>query len=162
MKDYLLSRYMERDGCWIWTAAKNSRGYGHFTYARRTYYAHRVSYEVFKGAIPEGMFACHTCDTVDCINPDHLWVGTHAENMADMRRKGRSLAGDRSWSKRNRHRLSRGETHYAARLSDADVDRIRELRANGASRQEVAEMYGLHPVYVSKLTNGRARQRVAA
>lgn len=84
----------ETTDCWEWTACTNNIGYGMFrweTGKMRT--AHRVSYEMFKGIIPKGKIVCHTCDNPRCVNPDHLWVGTHQDNFDDMISKGRAKFG---------------------------------------------------------------------
>ena len=75
-------------GCWIWEATE-IRGYGAFAIKSRYYRAHRVSYELFVGDIPEGKFVLHKCDTPFCVNPDHLFLGTQADNIADRDNKGR-------------------------------------------------------------------------
>lgn len=82
-------------GCWIWTAADNGR-YGNFFWSpdERHVHAHQAAYRLFVGAIPDGQCVCHTCDTPLCVNPAHLWLGTHGENMADAKRKGRIAAGE--------------------------------------------------------------------
>ena len=77
------------DGCWVWTAATNSRGYGHATFDGARTYAHRIAYTLAYGPIPEGMFVCHRCDNPPCCNPAHLFVGTAADNAQDMAAKGR-------------------------------------------------------------------------
>jgi hypothetical protein len=79
-------------GCWLWTGVTVSTGYGRLSRGRRGSYvfAHRASYQMHKGEIPAGMFVCHKCDTPTCINPDHLFLGTCAENTLDMWRKGRA------------------------------------------------------------------------
>lgn len=83
-------------GCWLWNGHANTgSGYGLVTYGRRQVGAHRVSYLLSVGPIPRGMFVCHHCDVRLCIRPDHLFVGTQVDNMADCRRKGRAPIGER-------------------------------------------------------------------
>lgn len=80
-------------GCWLWIGGVDQRGYGHIKdiTTRRTVSAHRRSYLLFKGIVPPpGMFVLHRCDQPCCVNPDHLFLGTHQDNMADMAKKGRS------------------------------------------------------------------------
>lgn len=77
-------------GCWLWTAGVGIGGYGRlWCGAGLTRYAHRFSYELAFGPVPSGMFVCHRCDTPACVNPDHLFLGTHRDNMRDMQQKGR-------------------------------------------------------------------------
>lgn len=94
----LLKRFMNKvektDSCWIWKAARvMGQGYGMIKVGTKTYRAHRLSYELFKGEIPSGMYICHTCDNPPCVNPDHLFLGTASDNNRDKMEKGRFCNG---------------------------------------------------------------------
>jgi hypothetical protein len=116
--------------CWNWTAAKYMTGYGHFSYGGSGKPAHRVSYELHNGPIPVGFLVCHRCDNRACINPDHLFLGTPADNTADMMSK-----------KRNRH--PRGPDAGRAILTEADVLAIRS--DTKSTQKALGEQFGIGP-----------------
>lgn len=78
-------------GCWLWTARCFPFGYGQFKYKRKNITAHRMSWLLYKGKIPKGMCVLHKCDVPQCLNPDHLWLGTKADNNIDCTKKGRKF-----------------------------------------------------------------------
>jgi hypothetical protein len=130
--------YKFDNGCWIWTAAHDSHGYGlfrldgHGKQVRATHY----SWELHTGRpVPPGIFICHTCDHPACVNPEHLFLGTHSDNMKDMSEKGRA---------------AQGETHVRAKLTKANVTFIRESKLTNV---ELGKMFG-----VSHATVARARK----
>lgn len=83
------SKIEKTDTCWLWKAGQRGNGYGAIKVNGKTVLAHRFSYELHKGEIPNGLYVCHSCDVRSCVNPDHLWLGTQKDNMMDARVKGR-------------------------------------------------------------------------
>lgn len=135
-REYLLKRCEKQPsgGCWIWTGRLNTGGYGNAT--RRNVSAHRASYTVFVGPVPEGLCVLHKCDVRSCINPDHLFVGTHKDNTHDAMRKGRLKPPPI-------HLTSHpGESNPRAKLSRVAVDAIRRNEL-GLSQQKLAAKYGV-------------------
>lgn len=128
---------VDRNGCWIWQGRFDAYGYGSLMDERtRNIKAHRVSYQVNVGPIPERMEVMHKCDNPPCICPDHLVLGTHAENMADMMRKRRNALGERNGK---------------AILNCTIVREIREAYASGQSSQaELARKHGVDASTISR------------
>ncbi len=96
---------ISKSGCWIWTGtlmkARKVNGrtflpYGVFNHKAKTYRAHRMSWTVFKGEIPIGMLVCHKCDNPKCVNPNHLFIGSHQDNATDCAKKNRTRKGNNS------------------------------------------------------------------
>ena len=124
-------------GCWVWTGnLVGSLGYGGLRVGNKTPRAHRVSWELFRGPIPAGMHVLHKCDVPSCVNPDHLFLGTHLENMRDKERKGR---GNQPTGVRNAKttlspdaildiRLSTARPCYLARLYGVSWTTIQNIR----------------------------------
>ncbi len=81
------------ENCWLWTGCIGKWGYGNFRLINKTVLAHRLSWMLHNGEIPNEMFVCHSCDNPACVNPDHLWIGTHQDNIDDMMEKGRYVSG---------------------------------------------------------------------
>jgi hypothetical protein len=138
-------------GCWLWTRSCHPGGYGQVQirgYLNRPIGTHRAAWIATHGPIPAGAFVCHKCDNRLCVNPDHLFLGTHAENMADMAAKGRSLSALRF------ARNVRGERHPDAKLNEGTVREIRARHEAGETYAVLALAYG-----VSKPTVAHACQR---
>ena len=100
------------NGCWIWIAGKDKDGYGFFKLNGKTIRAHRFSYEIHYGKIPNGLNVLHHCDNPTCIRPHHLFLGTCQDNSNDMKIKNRQAKGSKHGSIKHPERLSRGDKHY--------------------------------------------------
>jgi hypothetical protein len=132
------------DGCWLWTAS-TIVGYGQFWPKSRTFvYAHRFAYELAYGPIPAGLQICHTCDNRRCVNPAHMFLGTHKDNAEDRERKGRS---------------PRGVARPNAKLNDATVRAIRAA-ANASSIAALARSYGVSECTISDVIKQRTWRHV--
>lgn len=137
------------DGCWEWTAGRSGTGYGALsirlpggTPGKLRWLQlkpHRVSWELHNGPIPDGLLVCHRCDNPPCVRPDHLFLGTHADNMRDMAMKKRA-GGFRP-----------GKAHPRAKMSDEIVRAVRYLVAFGHSHHTVAECFGVTRPAVSQV-----------
>lgn len=125
----LIKRFFKQvnktDYCWNWTSALNP--YGSFSIFHSKYLAHRISYLMHKGSIPDGLKVCHTCDNPKCVNPEHLWIGTQKENMQDCFAKGRM---------KNRYQRKGVEINFA-KLTEEQVIEIRHLHRQGVPRKEL-------------------------
>ena len=142
-------------GCWLWIGAVSSRGYGGFKVGRRDERAHRVSYQMHFGPIPDGLFVLHRCDTPLCVNPDHLFVGTHADNMRDMTQKGRAARGQANGAHLYPERMPRGEHHRNSKLTLDAVVAIRSAHAAGLSPRSLALRHGVSSVQIRNIVNRR-------
>ncbi len=146
----LLARLLRRtekqaNGCWIWSGCLTWNGYGEIgsgSAAGRTTRTHVAMYRESVGPIPAGLFVCHHCDNRACINPQHLFLGTAAENSADMRAKGRTNG-------------PRGERSASCKLTPPQVLEIRRLATEGLSRSAIGRMFGVSKSSVSGIVTRR-------
>lgn len=131
------------EGCWEWSASTKPFGYGQLAVNNRPAYAHRISYEIHYGPIPEGMFVRHTCDNPLCVRPTHLIVGTQLDNMKDMISRGRA-----------RHPPAYGEKNPYAKLTDREA---KQIIADPRPPSVLSPIYG-----VSRQTIWNVRRRYRA
>lgn len=124
-------RVLKSDGCWEWQGGVAVHGYGRIHSNGSQIRVHRYSYELNVGPIPDGLYVLHRCDNRRCVRPDHLFLGTHLDNLADMYAKGRQ-----------RYRPLRGEDHNQAKLNEGAVLDIRR-RYEGETNQSLAEEFGV-------------------
>ncbi len=122
------------DGCWLWIGGKNDKGYGrlYLSDPKRVVYAHRFAWAIANGPIPDEYEVCHRCDNPPCVRPDHLFLGTHLENMQDMVTKGRYA------SKSKPERVPRG------------------VRVNTAKLNDIGREYGVTHSVIQKVVVGRS------
>lgn len=140
---------IKSDGCWGWRGSVRRR-YPIICYCpepnvKKMAAAHRLSYEIHNGPIPEDLFVCHSCDNPLCTNPEHLWLGTQSANMADMHAKGRHAhAGAPT--------VNQGESHWNSKMTEQQVREIRErFAAGGVTHKELAGEYGVRPNAIAKI-----------
>lgn len=131
-------------GCWLWTAGKRSTGYGTFSRGRKPELAHRASWVYYNGPVPCGLFVCHRCDVRECVNPDHLFLGTARDNVRDMFSKGRGRPGK-----------PHGVKNGSAKLDDTKVQQIRQCWAKGETTKQLAGLYRVSREQINNIVSRR-------
>jgi hypothetical protein len=126
-------------GCWLWGGSVDTRGYGTIWYDKKHHKAYRASWILHRGPIPRGMSVCHRCDVPACVNPDHLFLGTQAENTADMYRKGRNVT-------------LRGSQHGAALLTE---EKVLMIYSDARIAREIAADYGVSKSTIAAIKCGQ-------
>lgn len=130
-------------GCWLWVGATNQDGYGRFSFKGKLIGAHRFSLMLYKEEENRFLCVCHTCDNTYCVNPNHLFFATHAENMLDKKKKGR--VG---------YNPARGAQHYMSKLRESDITEIRWMRLQGTSYSKIARIYNVSNESIRKIILG--------
>ncbi len=137
---------IDQNGCWNWSLQIEPAGYGKSTYRQKQIRAHVLSWIAYKGNVPEGFCVCHTCDNRKCVNPDHLFLGTHKQNTRDMVDK-------------DRH--TRGSRNACSKLHEDDIIEIKRLYNSGQMTQrEIAMLYGKRPQKINCIMRGRSWKHV--
>ncbi len=132
-----LSEPVPECGCWLWLLAPSRTGYGKICRGKKHLSAHRAAWMVANdSAIPPGLCVLHKCDTPLCVNPDHLFLGTHAENMRDMGDKGRA--------------------HLPPQIPKLSPAQAAEVRASSGTQKQIARRFGLSAGLVSNIKNGKS------
>ena len=125
--------------CWVWMGSRNPDGYGNISIQNKSKSAHRISWEIHNGRIPKGLHVLHRCDNPPCVNPSHLFLGTNADNVADMNAKGRQRPG-----------LPRKLT----------PDQVREIRSSCLSPKELGRMYSVSVTLILRVLNRKTYKEV--
>ena len=136
----LNSKQKKGTGCWLWLRSRRGTGYGQVWFRGTNWFAHRASWEIFKGEIPKGSLVLHSCDTPLCVNPKHLFLGSVADNVKDRDNKKRGAFGERNGR---------------AKITPKDVVKIRKMRRSGLyTLEQIGGLYGLSASHTYAIANG--------
>jgi hypothetical protein len=153
-------RVQKGDGCWEWVGSRQSQGYGRHYLRGKMIPAHRFSWELHFGPIPDDLWVLHTCDNPPCCNPDHMFLGYPIDNIEDMVNKGRQAKGEtHAWHVRPEAH-AHGEGHGLAKLSDAIVRDARIRFRDGATVAALAKEHGVAPPVMHRAIRGQTWKHV--
>lgn len=151
-RERFLDKVLRGNECWEWQGATSENGYGQFRVGDKTLQAHRVSWLLHFGPIPDGMCVCHKCDNRSCVKPGHFFLGTLLDNIQDKVNKGRQSKGPSHQAACRGPRPSmQGSRHPHSRLTEDQVRDIREAIAFEERTQVVAARYGVHMSTIERI-----------
>lgn len=169
LPDQSIKAYDGLDCCWEWMAGKEGQGYGCFWFRRKQDKSHRVSWILHQGEIPKGLYVLHKCDNRRCVNPDHLFLGSLRDNIADRHTKGRSnyakgnrrgcithpesvLRGDNHPSRLKPWTRPRGSAHGISKLTEDQVIEMRNLfAASPTTYASLSRQFGVSPIMIKHI-----------
>ena len=143
--NFYQSKVIKKTGCWEWKGSLDKDGYPQICAGHTKAKGHRVSYEIHKGEILDGLHVCHTCDNPTCTNPEHLWLGTKKDNEIDKKKK---------------NRVSKGENRWNSKLKDSNIVEIRYKLSIGVSGSRLAKDYNVTNMVISSIKNGKTWKHV--
>jgi hypothetical protein len=144
------------DDCWIWSGGKNNKGYGRISNKEGSTLAHRVSFELFNSDIPNKLEVLHTCDNPPCVNPNHLYLGTHLENMMDMASKNRSARNNSHGTHTHPESICKGERNGRSKLIKTQAENIRIQFSNGLSVKSLSINFNVSKRTISRIISGES------
>lgn len=149
------------DDCWEWKSGKRKgKGYGAFLFNGKNELAHRIAWILAFDGVPEGIYVLHRCDNPGCVNPKHLFLGTHQDNMEDMVAKNRQASGDRQGLSADPTKAARGERHGRATITEDQAKAIKSYGWQGCRASNISIFMDIDQQVVSKILRGRTWKHI--
>jgi Na+-translocating ferredoxin:NAD+ oxidoreductase RnfC subunit len=127
--------FKQSDGCWLWEGSLRGKGYGGYKENGKMHIASRVSYELYKEPIPQGVLVCHKCNTPSCVNPSHLYLGTYSDNTQQAVEEGRQF-------------VAKGELNGSSKLTE---EQVIQIRCDTRSQRAIAKDFNISQLHVSRI-----------